>query len=486
MDFKNVIFRRLFSINLRKKLRIKLAEMSFENDFTVTDRGNLYPSVLLSEKTSEKIENGIYSVKSGSVKRLICEHFPFAEYSINIRKLSGKAGFSFLNTSTNNTVDLYIESTSDGYEAAYSADGRTFSLDIKIPSEAQSVSFGTRGKIVDIYYTLNGHFNLAGSADIPAFEEACDYPFPFKAMFYCEAYEFETDKIEAYLDNGTALADMKPIRYTDGNVLQIDGRIYFTMSSRLGSGGYQSVISWLPNTCEFKLEGAIFFDVNGKGKISGDIASCVLYDKEKKEYLIWMCAFSAGHILGHGKTDSDVLHSVSVIDITLMDKKDGSSETEFYGLEGDEDPDFYYDSGKKKWYLSICRTRDFGERRTYSYVKFESDKPFSGYSFYRATGKTGETGGMTTLIDGKRYFICGAEMSETSKYRIYDADTLELISKAEYDFPDGGFRGWGTMFPIKAGNRQKVIQFTFDRVLSSDFNWSYGNLYAFEAIELVK
>lgn len=481
MNFENVVFRRLFSLNMRKKLRIRLAEMSFENDFTVTERGNLYPLISISGNTYEKIENGVYSVRGGSFKRLICEHFPFAEYSMNILMLSGKAGFSFYKNDT--VIDLYIESVQGGYKAAYSVNGKVTHADIFVPSDAQSVSFGARGKTVDIYYTVNGHYSLSGSVDIPELESACDYPFPFKALFFCEAECFETDKIEAYLDNGLALADIKPIRYTDGSLLMKAGKIYFTMSSRLGAGGYQSVISWIPGTSEFRLEGAIFFDVSKKGKISGDVASCILYDREKEEYLIWMCAFSSGHILGFGRTDSDILHSVSIIDITLMNQKDGASETEFYGFDGDEDPDFYYDEKKKKWYLSVCRLRWFNDKKTYSYVKFESDDPFSGYEFYAATGKTGETGGMTTEIDGKRYFVCGAEMSETSKYRIYDADTLQMITEAEYDYPDGGFRGWGTVFPVKSGNRQRVIQITFDRVLGSDFNWSYGNLYAFEAIE---
>lgn len=483
MNFKNVTFSRLLSVNLRKKLSIRLAEMSFENDFTETTRGNLYPAVTVADKTKEKINNGIYSVSGGPLRRLFCGHFPFAEYRIDIIGLSGKAGISFLNTETNAVTDLYIESCTDGYKVFFSENGIVFSAGIEIPYGARSVSFGTRGAAADIYYTVNGHYNLAGSIGIPSLEDACSCPFPFKALLYCEAEKFETDGIEAYIDNGAALADMKPVRFTDGTLMLTGGKIYFTMSSRLGSGGYQSVISWLPGTCEFRLEGAVFFDVNGKGKISGDIASSVLYDREKGEYLVWMCAFSSGHILGFGKTDGDILHGISVIDITLMEKKEGSGETDFYALEGDEDPDFYYDCNRKKWYLSVCRIRKFGERKTYSYVKFESDSPFTGYVFYRATDNTGETGGLTAEIDEKKYFMCGAEMSETSKYRIYDADTLELICEAAYDFPDGGFRGWGTLVPVKCGNRRKVFQITFDRVLGSDFNWSYGNVYVFEAVE---
>lgn len=482
MDFENVLFRRLFSVNLRKKMRIKLAGMSFENDFTVTHRGNMYPAVDILPGTAEKIENGVYSVSGGRIRRLVCEHFPFAEYSINLLELNGKAGFCFLNNCSDVRTDIYIESTDMGYNAAYSADGAAVFFGETIPLSAESVSFGTRGKTVDVYYKVNGHFNLAGSTDIPALEDACCYPYPFKALFYCEAESFATDKLEVYLDNGSAFADMKPIRYTDGTTMIRDGKIYMTMSSRAGSGGYQSIVSWIPGTCEFALEGALFFDVDGKNRISGDIASCVLYDREKSEFLIWMCAFSSGHILGHGRTDSDILRGISVIDISLMERRDGSGEEEFFGLEGDEDPDFYYDNAKGKWYLSVCRVRDFVSRRTYSYVKFESDDPFCGYRFYAATGKTGETGGMTAQIGGRKYFMCGAEFSAVSEYRIYDADTLSMICEARYDYLDGGFRGWGTLLPVKCGNRERVFQMTFDRVLSCDYNWSYGNLYVFEAV----
>lgn len=483
MNFENAVFRRLFSVNLRKKLRIRLAEMSFENDFTITERGNLYPAVTLRHGTAEAIENGVYSVSGGCLRRLICEHFPFAEYSFSLKELKGKAGFAFLNEKDGISTDVYVRSTPEGYSAAYSANGETFETDIKIPSGAESVSFGTRGQAIDIYYTVNGHFNLVGTLEIPQLDSACNRPFPFKTLLYVEAQTFRTDSVLAFLDNGSALADIKPVKYIDGTIMLLNGRVYFTMSSRRGSGGYQSVISWLPGTDEFRLEGVIFFDVNGRGRVSGDIASCLLYDEEKKEFLIWMCAFSSGHILACGKAGSDLLHGVSVVEVKLMDVSADSGEREFYGLEGDEDPDFYYDAGKEKWYLSICRLCRFGDRKTYSYVKFESDSPFTGYRFCGATEGTGETGGMTAIIDGRRYFMCGAEMSETSTYRIYDAETLKLITKAQYDYPDGGFRGWGTLVPVQHGSGRRVYQITFDRVLGSDYNWSYGNLYLFEAIE---
>lgn len=483
MDFEKTVFRRIFSINLRKKLRIILAEMSFENNFTITERGNLYPLITSDNKVIENIENGIYTVKNGCIRRLICQHFPFAEYSINLKKLFGKVGITFYNYTTEKLYDVYIYSIDNSYKVAYSINDFTYSIDITIPNNAENVSFGTRGNSIDLYYSVNNHYILAGSFDIPELDDACNYPFPYKALLYCDAEYFETDSIISYIDNGIAFADMKPIRYIDGSLMFENGRIFFTMSSRLNSGGYQSVISWLPNTIDFKLEGAIFFDIEQKNKISGDIASCILFDKDKQEYLIWMCAFSNGHILGYGRTDSDILHSISIIDIKLMENKKNPDETDFCAIEGDEDPDFYYDKKLGIWFLSICRVRNIDGKKTYSYVKFSSNNPFTDYKFYCDTCLPGETGGMTIEIDSKKYFMCGADFSSVSKYRIYDANTLKLITEANFDYPDGGFRGWGTLLPVKCGNRNRLIHITFDRVLGSSFNWSYGNLYAFEVIQ---
>lgn len=51
---------------------------------------------------------------------------------------------------------------------------------------------------------------------------------------------------------------------------------------------------------------------------------------------------------------------------------------------------------------------------------------------------------------------------------------------AKFDFCDGGFRGWGTLMPVKLGSRTRYFLMTFDRHNGSEFNWSYGNVYCFE------
>ena len=62
--------------------------------------------------------------------------------------------------------------------------------------------------------------------------------------------------------------------------------------------------------------------------------------------------------------------------------------------------------------------------------------------------------------------------------RIY---TEEGMATAHFDYPDGGFRGWGTLIPVTMGTRTRYFWLTFDRHNASAFRWSYGNLYCFEA-----
>ena len=57
------------------------------------------------------------------------------------------------------------------------------------------------------------------------------------------------------------------------------------------------------------------------------------------------------------------------------------------------------------------------------------------------------------------------------------------MTEAKFNFPDGGFRGWGTVIPVKQGTRTRYYWLTFDRHRGSDYNWSYGNLYCFEGYD---
>ena len=91
-----------------------------------------------------------------------------------------------------------------------------------------------------------------------------------------------------------------------------------------------------------------------------------------------------------------------------------------------------------------------------------------------------ETGGSIMKIDGEIYFICGNSRKIRSDYRVYRWGDFSEFETLTFDYPDGGFRGWGTVLPIKLGTRERYFHITFDRVRMSEYEWSYGNFYCFE------
>ena len=160
-----------------------------------------------------------------------------------------------------------------------------------------------------------------------------------------------------------------------------------------------------------------------------------------------------------------------------------SDDRLFMGKSGDEDPDFYFDESKNCWFMTVCRHS--GETGKYEYFRFKSDMPFEGYTFVDKTGNEQETGGSTVKIGDKRYFFCGAYFTKRAVYNMYEIgedEKFHFLGNIKTDYDDGGFRGWGTVVPVKCGSRTKYMWMTFDRFLGSQVhNWSYGNIYVFEA-----
>ena len=148
---------------------------------------------------------------------------------------------------------------------------------------------------------------------------------------------------------------------------------------------------------------------------------------------------------------------------------------------GDEDPDFTYDRERGKWYMTICRSV---KGAGYRYFLFESDEPFSGYRHVCHTESGENTGGLMVRIRGRRALVCGSDFKARAEYRVYPLGDFSHFQRLTCDFDDGGFRGWGSLMPVPCGNRTKYVWMTFDRHNGSDYNWSYVNLYAYEAEEM--
>ena len=156
-------------------------------------------------------------------------------------------------------------------------------------------------------------------------------------------------------------------------------------------------------------------------------------------------------------------------------------DTLWLAKTGDEDPDFTYDREYGKWYMTICRSV---KGAGYRYFLFESDEPFSGYRHVCHTESGENTGGLMVRIRGRRALVCGSDFKARAEYRVYPLGDFSHFQRLTCDFDDGGFRGWGSLMPVPCGNRTKYVWMTFDRHNGSDYNWSYGNLYAYEAEEM--
>ena len=125
--------------------------------------------------------------------------------------------------------------------------------------------------------------------------------------------------------------------------------------------------------------------------------------------------------------------------------------------------------------MAICRLNP--ETGNYMYVFFESQNPFHGYKYLGKGYDGAETGGSFVKVDDEIFFVCGNDFNAVSDYRIYSKDGMQ---NANFNYPDGGFRGWGSIIPVNMGSRTRYFWLTFDRHKGSDYNWSYGNIYCFE------
>jgi hypothetical protein len=214
---------------------------------------------------------------------------------------------------------------------------------------------------------------------------------------------------------------------------------------------------------------------------ANDVASTVIYDKKADKWYIWYCSFSHGHVLARSELDTDPRHGISIIDAVPMETRDGAELTDFVGIFGDEDPDLILIDGI--WHLAVCRM----EKDGYHYYRFTSDNPLDGFTFADRTGGAEKTGGSFINLDGEYYFACGSDFKKRAVYDVYDLFDFSQPHQLMHRHDDGGFRGWGSVFAYPVGNRKRVFHVTFDRYLASKkWNWSYGNLYVFEAEEYLK
>lgn len=523
-------FRRKFSVVKFKNLKYALGEMSFSKDWvTETKRGDPYPILEKDEGIIEKTGNGRYLIENigaekARVRRFIGSFTPFASHAIDISALeNGKAGFAFV--CRGGEESDFTPENAPAVEVFVCKDGEKVTVGYKTKGMSQTEGFAdyngeilgktlvvsTRPGFFDAYLVSDGSTEVICNVSL---DSKCDNKEPlapaggYAALNYKRNFDVtdvcvfaelgaggraEIKNAEWYLDSGVGQADMRPIRYEDGSPIIEQGRIFLTMSIRLANSSYQGVVSWNPSGCDFRLEGALFYDV-GDGFIGGDVATSLIYNRKTEKWMLWYCSFSHGHILAHGESIADPRYGINIIDTTMMSveslDKDGkailSDDKVCLAKWGDEDPEFIYDEKRGKWILGICRLHHVVEEKKikYRYYFFESDDPYEGYT-YIGHSKVGEnTGGSIVKTDHGYRFVCGSDFSIRARYINFDLYNLEDHEDLQFDYDDGGFRGWGSVFRFPCGSRYVYKMITFDRHNGSPINnWSYGNIHVFEADE---
>ncbi len=506
-------FRREFSSNFYKNLTFPLGEVSLAKDWVNDKRGDPYPLISSSGAAREAIIPGAYHARnegndSCELHRFAFGFFPFATYEIEFDELLGEAGFAFRSRTDGILCHVGIVKAPDGSALTFKVGDRCEKADIE--NFGSRFVCSARPGAFDIY-TGGSTLRYVKTFECKEFAHS-NIESIFRttnAEFYTilpNAGFFKANKICSYMDSGVSQADIRPIRYEDGTPINTDGKIYFTMSVRLQAGTYQSVISWIPSTADFRLEGALFFDT-GDGRWCGDVASSIIYNRETNEWLIWYCSFSHGHILAHGKSLADPRHGINIIDATLMDVqttvsvKASSSDVAlghtskelsratvsddrlFFAKYGDEDPDLIYDKKTGYWYMAICRGVDIDGKHPYRYFLYKSKDPFTGFEYVTHSDIGENTGGSIVKMKDGYHFVCGSDFGNRSRYYMFDINDFTKHEALEFDYDDGGFRGWGTLMWLPCGSRMKLYHMTFDRHNGSDYNWSYGNIYVFSCYD---
>jgi len=462
---------RLFSQSLCKSKKLPLGEMSFVRDFINDTRGDLHPLISGTEQ-QEAVFGNAYHLTGGSAQRHLGQYFPYASYEVRFSLEAGSCGLAFHIPGAQASVCCGADTLT------FCENGKEQTLPLTDSVRERTMIVSCRRQFFDVHFLENGVARFFCTFCAESFA-GCDAQAVFQRGFValCASGCVHVQAACFYIDCGVSQADIRPVHYENGDVIFENGKVYLTFSVRMQENGFQGIFSWVPGTTRLELTGALFFDC-GDGVWRNYLASSLLYNRKDGLWYIWVSAFENQVRLAYGTMEGDPRFGLNVADVTVMEAAgEEHGYKDFVGFKGDEDPDFYYDAATGKWHLAICRIDP--AIRAYRYAFFESEQPFTGYRFVGCGHDGAETGGSFVTLQGQRCFVCGNDFKKRANYRIYSPEGME---DAVFDFDDGGFRGWGSIIPVKMGSRLRYFWITFDRQKGSSYNWSYGNIYCFEGI----
>lgn len=278
-------------------------------------------------------------------------------------------------------------------------------------------------------------------------------------------------RAQSFLSCGTGQADPQVIQNSDGTPFIRDGRLYLCMTTRGFEkipDSYQGVYSLGLTGYDLRLEGALFFCEND-GILHGYHATKVV--RHENEWLLLTTTHGgAKHTLAWAKTEADILHGIHCLECWELDFPHNDKAGKDLNTE---DPDFFYDAKAKRWRLAYCTLKD----KSYVTCLCESKKWNGGYRQIAQSEQNNNTGIRITSVGGKRYVLSGG--SDTTFY-IYEYPSLKYAGTFRQEFPNGGFRGWPTIVPVRCGNYERYLWITFDRGAQTG-RYSYGTLYFYLA-----
>ncbi len=338
-EMKGKDFKRLFSLTMHKDKYFSLAAMTFFKDFINGKNGNMYPRIDLNGDFKESVSNGKYSFQNASDNaystRFFARLFPYASYEFTADALNGNCGFDFISSGSSAKILFGVK----GGKVYCDYNGSLFESDKEF-AKGMSFIVTLRSDNADVYIKQDGYADYLTSFKLSDFENIAYYDNYSKAIvgFVLAGNGSVITDVRQYMDCGISQADIRPVKYENGEIMVENGKVYLTMSIRQIEGGYQGVFSWVPGTNEFEMTGAVFFDA-GDGLCGNDVASSLKYNRETEEWYLWVCSFSHEHILGYASFKGDVRFGKNIVDITLMDKMtENSKDTEFWARKAMKTP----------------------------------------------------------------------------------------------------------------------------------------------------
>ena len=311
-------FRRRFSINPYKTLRMKLGEMSCYKDWVNDRRGDPYPVIVTTEQDGayicETLPGARYRAENRTDRplmkaRLLGQHFPYATYEIALDELpeDGRSGLGVQIFASGEEESDYSPADEPclGFLAANFGGRMRIIRTLTVGGAAQdeevvesdigyepgmSLIVTSRGLFFDVYLKKGNLPAYICTFEVQEMKHILRYNTFTRStaalLVSLQPGASAQGAAEFFLEGGVSHADMKCMHYENGMPIMKDGKLFMTMSVRLQAGGFQMVVSWNPSTAEMKMEGAFFFDL-GDGAWCADIASTVVYNRNTDEWYVW-------------------------------------------------------------------------------------------------------------------------------------------------------------------------------------------------------